>query len=136
MDDGFIKYGYQTWQEIDDETAAREEEIRVWSNHCEKRGFLQSFIDRREIDKPSNRLELLYYCPSRRKDGCCLILDFREYNRVLEEQRNWKEKTRFTACNCGNGKPENFQRCLQRKEYIEKYGEQYSKDLIARQKDQ
>lgn len=131
VDHNFVKYLFQTQQEIDDEFAARREELRAWSEHSEKRGLVQHFfVDNREINKPSNMLELLYYCPN--KSARCIILDFRGYIRLLEQRKTHRNPLAARRM-CGLA-AEVFQRFLPRKEYIEKYGEAYSRQLKARLK--
>ena len=121
---------YKSWEEYNKvELPAREEELKIWVDHCEKRGFLQSIRDDREIDKPSNSLQLLYYCPIR-SYSCKMILDANQYHRLLA--KDLKEPGHWCPA-CGSiAQARFFKRFLPSQEYIEKYG---AKDLKVDRKD-
>ena len=129
----FRKHLYQTRQEYQDELAAKREELRVWSEHCEKRGLWQHFVvDNPEIKNPSNRLELLYFCPI--KLDTCFIMDIRQYNRLLARRMNNPQDSLDGCCLCG-WSVNDFKSFLPSKEYIEKHGEGYLRNLKGSQKD-
>ena len=124
-------YTYKNWDDYNQALhPAREEELKIWLDHCEKRGFLQSFRDDRKIDKPSNSLQLLYYCPIRNY-GCSMILDAFQYHRFLA--KSLKEPAGDWCAICGpSADAQFFKRFLPSQEYIEKYG---AKDLKVDRKD-
>ena len=99
---------------------AQQREVLAWTDHCKERTFHQFFLDKCKNRNPKNRLELLYYCPNCTRD--CLILDSREYSRILDDLNTPPSLPFKGYCNCGMP-AHRFQSFLPRGEYIKKYGQ-------------
>ncbi|KAL3942983.1 MAG: hypothetical protein SGARI_000090 [Bacillariaceae sp.] len=126
------KPSFESKQEVRDERAAREEEVRIWREHYYNCWFWERGAIDQKLDDPKNTLELLHYCP--RMDKRCLLLNAREYRAEFLMNKGICPTYELT-CRCGTPLVR-FGRCLPRKGYMESFGVNRVRLLKQHQKDE